>query len=433
MRIPILILLAAISSLSVDLHGATYFVRSGSSGNGTSWANAWGNLNSIAWSSLAAGDTVCVAGGTYSAGISTGKSGSSGNPITVKRATAGDAKCGSSTSGWNAAYDSQVITNGSITINNSYVTIDGAVPNGIKVNMKNTDYRYVGIGSTHSAATSNVTVRYIEVSGPCLTTQAECSNNADHVSLEIYGTGGPQSNWLAQYLNVHGACMNALLLNAPNLIWEHSRLADSWDNSGRICHPNVIQVNGSGETVVFRYNEVTNWNTEGIMFLSPATYIVYGNVWHDPATGSYPRVAETQTSNAGLILYNNTFVNMGSYGTIMSAGGTWSSTSQGRNNIWWNSPNVGGNLPNKDYDLSNRSTGQTNGQTLTTSPFVNVNAGTIAGYRLATGTAAGANLGSPYNIDFDGKTRTTWDRGAFEFNGTAAQPNPPTNLGATVR
>ena len=32
--------------------GATWFVRSGASGNGTSWANAWANPRAINWSGL---------------------------------------------------------------------------------------------------------------------------------------------------------------------------------------------------------------------------------------------------------------------------------------------------------------------------------------------------------------------------------------------
>lgn len=67
--------------LTANLSATAYFVRSGASGNGTSWANAWGDVGKIAWSSLSAGDTVCIAGGTYSGSITYGKSGTSSNPI----------------------------------------------------------------------------------------------------------------------------------------------------------------------------------------------------------------------------------------------------------------------------------------------------------------------------------------------------------------
>jgi hypothetical protein len=437
MRTKTPLILVTIIVLTLNLHAATYFVRPGASGNGTSWANAWGSPGNISWSTLNAGDMVCIAGGTYTGSISTGKSGTAGNPITIKRATSSDGICGSTTTGWSSAFDAQVIFSGGAAINivNSYVTIDGMVPNGIYVTMQNNSSRFVGVGNFGASATSNVTVRYVEVAGPCLVSEASCVQNSDHVALEIYGSQGVQSNWLVQYLNLHGSCMNALLLNVDGLIWEHSRLADSWDNSGKNCHPNVIQVNGydTSQTVTFRYNEVTNWDTEGIMFLGAATYYVYGNVWHDPANGSYPRLASSQTTNAGLILYNNTFVNMGSYGTITKEGGTWASTTQGRNNIWWNVTDTGSNLPNGDYDFSNQSTGETNGKTTSTSPFVDVNAHTIAGYHLAQHISSGLNIGAPYNIDYDGNTRATWDRGAFEYNNGSTAPNPPQGLAAVVR
>src|SRR5580704_13848468 len=114
----------------------TKFVSQSATGsnNGTSWANAWTNVSSIGWSGLAAGDVVCVAGGTYSGSINTGASGTSSNPITIRRATAADATCGSSTAGWNAAFDAQVVFGG-INLKNNYVTIDGSVANGFKMNL----------------------------------------------------------------------------------------------------------------------------------------------------------------------------------------------------------------------------------------------------------------------------------------------------------
>ena len=210
---------------------ATKFVNKLATGsnNGTSWANAWTELSTIAWSSLSPGDVVCVAGGNYSGRISTAKSGSSGSPITIQRATATSPACGTGTAGWSASFDSQVVLSGgaNITINNNYITIDGMVWDGIRVVMQNPGSRFVGVGSTHSAATTNITIRNVETYGPCLVSESTCVQNSDHVGLEIYGTGGPQSNWLVQYMDNHGSCMNALLLNAPNLVWEHSRLGES--------------------------------------------------------------------------------------------------------------------------------------------------------------------------------------------------------------
>jgi len=36
------------------------------SANGTSWTNAWNNINNINWASISSGDTIYFSGGTYS-------------------------------------------------------------------------------------------------------------------------------------------------------------------------------------------------------------------------------------------------------------------------------------------------------------------------------------------------------------------------------
>jgi hypothetical protein len=111
-------------------------------------------------------------------------------------------------------------------------------------------------------------------------------------------------------------------------------------------------------------------------------------------------------------------------------GGSFATGSQARNNIYWNSPS--GGLPS-DYDLCNSSCGETNGQTYSSNDlFTNY---ASQNYHLARATTAWQSLGAPYNVDYDGKTRGSdglWDRGAYEFNGTTATPNPPTNLTGTT-
>jgi hypothetical protein len=425
--------------LTVNLHAATYFVRSGAAGNGTSWANAWGNLSSISWSSLNAGDTVCVAGGSYSGSISTGKSGANGNPITIKRALASDPTCGSGTSGWNAAYDAQVVTTGTISIAHNYVTIDGAVWNGISLTVPNPTSYYQAISA--DAATSNVTLRYIEANGPNAPgTTSPVAQHADHRSLDItYWTGsdwGAQTNWTLQYVNLHGACNNFVIYGAVNMVIEHSRFADSGTSDSTNCHPNVGNL-GSNTSVTFRYNEIVNWQVEGLMFLSGGTgtgWYIYGNVWHDPMPGSYPRFIEAQESSQTAYVYNNTFANLYYLCASTSNGGTWSGSTMARNNLYYGNNFATCGISGEDYAASNATTGETHGQNgITSALFVNASAKTVAGYHLASATTAGQNLGSPYNIDYDGNSRSTWDRGAIEFDSSAASPQPPTSLNALVQ
>jgi len=419
--------------LATNLHAATYFVRAGASGNGTSWSNAWGSPSSISWSTLNAGDTVCIAGGTYSGGITTGKSGTSGHPITLQRATASNPTCGSGTTGWSSSYDAQVnLGESGITIQNSYITITGMVPSGILGTIPNGGGCYVCATSTN---TTNVTISYMEISGPC--SPSGCNQNSDSRAIEV--EPGTQTNWLISYNNLHGQCTNIIATDAPGLVIDHNRIADSIDNTpgNPSCHPNVFETLG-GAGQVFSNNEVVNWSTEGILICSngncSATVAAYGNVWHDPYNTGVARIMEAQGpgTNGPHLLYNNTIVNV-AFGCARTAnGGVYASGSAAYNNLIIGSGfNSCSGLPVADYEASDGSTGETHGQTLTSAIFVNYSAGTIAGYHLSGHTNPGLSLGSPYNVDSDGNARSAWDRGAFEYNGSAP-PAPPTGLAAVV-
>ena len=66
-----------------------YYVDKNASGsnNGTSWANAWQSFSAISWSSIQPGDNIYVSGGpdstVYTSGMTVGKSGTAGHPITI--------------------------------------------------------------------------------------------------------------------------------------------------------------------------------------------------------------------------------------------------------------------------------------------------------------------------------------------------------------
>src|SRR3954466_7595085 len=65
---------------------ADWFVRSTTTGanNGTDWNNAW-SISGINWASVNPGDTIWLAGGTYTGSLNPKKSGVAGNLIYVKR------------------------------------------------------------------------------------------------------------------------------------------------------------------------------------------------------------------------------------------------------------------------------------------------------------------------------------------------------------
>lgn len=429
-----------------NAHAATFFVRpSGPGGAGTSWATAWPDMSSIQWSSVKAGSTICLAGGSYKTDLQPTVSGTSGSPITIKRAIADDAACGSSTAGWSAAYDAQVVTTGRIYIGTNYLTIDGMVANGIQVVMSSTVTDYRGIQTT--AGTDHVTLRYLEIAGP--NGSSAGAQNGDTTSIYLGSFSGgwlPQTNWTIQYVNMHGPTQNMVIENASNLLIEHCRFADAAATNGP--HANVIQTTQS-TNVTFRYNEVVNWQVEGIMFLNPggtsataaSKWYIYGNIWHDGMSTGTPRVLAVQDSMQGpFYVYNNTFANM--WIPINGEGGSFASGTIGYNNIYYNMQggwcglNVGS--ASSDYDIVDTTSVNNAGsncgseahqQTITSSPFVKIGSSTIDGYALTKNSSGGYNLGAPYNVDYLGNTRTTWSRGAIEYSsGSATPPVPPATV-----
>ncbi len=75
--------------LTTITNATDYYVDKNASGsnNGTSWANAWQSFSAISWSSIQPGDNIYVSGGpdstVYTSGMTVGKSGTAGHPITI--------------------------------------------------------------------------------------------------------------------------------------------------------------------------------------------------------------------------------------------------------------------------------------------------------------------------------------------------------------
>src|ERR1700730_9676998 len=99
-------LIAILSLLlaTISANAAIHFVRSGATGanNGSDWNNAWNGWSSINWSLVSPGATIYVAAGTYSGTLAIGKSGVSGNVITIQRVRSTDVAA-TSAGGWESA------------------------------------------------------------------------------------------------------------------------------------------------------------------------------------------------------------------------------------------------------------------------------------------------------------------------------------------
>jgi hypothetical protein len=223
------------------------------------------------------------------------------------------------------------------------------------------------------------------------------------------------------HTNLHG-CVNLIwMYNVRDSEIEYTRFADSAALNSKIYHANVIVAAGC-KNITFRYNEITNWQVEGIMWIfgGSSDWYVYGNLWHDGMggqDGNTHRVLEAQDGVEGPIyFYNNTMANI--HLSVRTANnGSYAAGSQGRNNIYWNTEGPG--LPSDDYDMANFPLHEAHGISNATPPFVSY---ASQDYHLAHHTSSGCFLRSPFLADTDGNQRGAggvWDRGAYQF-----QENP---------
>ncbi len=426
------ILCLALSLLSCP--AASWFVRPGAAGanSGADWNNAWTNLSGIAWGSLAAGDTVFLAGGLYPDGdsASIAASGTSNAPLNLVRVRSTDAAA-TNAAGWNAAFDAPVILtnafyglywNAGNTIGN-YITVDGRVPSGIIIHVVESFQGYDTAGIRLRTQTIGVVLTNLEVAGPGVPGGYPFMNDMRAVDLTPASGQPGASSFLVSHCRLHGVVDGVYLGGSANGIIEHCQIYDIHAltaTNGLTQHDNVcISIWPSG--ITFRFNEIWDWNTEGIMLTSSgvqSNWKIYGNLWHDPSPSSTARVLESQNVTNGPVWFNNNTM-AGTWIPVRTGnGGAWSNDSQGRNNIYWRCPG-GPGLPDEANNL-----------TSSAFPFVSV-----SDFHLAAGSPAigqGATLAAEYAIDFDGNPRTPpWDIGAYASTNKPPVHSviaPPANL-----
>lgn len=425
-------------------HSTTRYAKPSGSGGGTSWTDA-AALSIV--NSSSAGDTIYLAGGTYSP-IDFTVSGSSGSIITVKRATAADH--GTST-GWNAGtMDVQVVFSSNFAIS-SYTTVDGnlwsapGLPSsyGILIDLPGSP----NSGTTNrgiDARNGNDTIRNVEIAGPGFTST-------------VYETDGIEfgSNSLISGCKIHDmdTAIHAFGPGFTTSTIEYTTIydigsTDSTINIGTGPHPDVWY-NGDGMTnTVFRYNVVANAISEGIFIDfqhsgAGSNMAFYGNLFFQGASqggGCVPiEYTDSGTPTFGSVfVYNNTFVDWSKSNNRSGSVATLGSGSAFKNNLFVNAGNEwvtgGGGVGTMSYNgfFGVTATG-TNTTTNATSPFVtsssSPSAWTNGGTKPATvvvadgtpapvgydptpyipaftptgwPTTAGNDLGSPYDVDMNG-------------------------------
>jgi len=444
-----------------------YVTPSGAgSANGSSWSNAFAGFSGVSWGSgagqLGAGDTLWVGGGTYNHALELKGSGSAGNLLNIKRARSTDTEC-TSVSGWSAGYDSQVVINPgtdtwgiwmqspSQTGPGRYIIVDGRITDGIRINPIQVPMS-AGI-LIWGQASFNSTFRYIEIYGPstsAITSGITWVDEIRGIEVQAYPSGASwggsdvyPSDLTFEYCTISGLVTAVLGADCERITYQHNNIHTIECLVGE-PHGNIGFFTRTLD-LVFRYNEVhDSMFAVGLFFTSDGNggvpsrnAHIYGNIFRD-STQPADRCIEVRmdSPNEGpFYIYNNTFVHVNQGINIVSPLYT-GSQSYIRNNLF---VDVAGGEVNIDTGCGNNLTVDNNKITTSYSMFVNAGStGVLAApfnwqwvrdLHLNVGSSpAGLSLSSPFNIDFDGRTRGAdgvWDVGAYEYVRAGTDTTPP--------
>lgn len=270
------IIVTCLLLITTRSYSANYFVDINASGSntGTSWDDAWENMDNIVWASVNPGDTIWISGGTYNKALTVSKSGESGNYINVRPGAAHPTL--------SSGHDGIVIITGadygiSVSGTTSYINIDGSVN---------------GYG------------QYIKVSG-CLESGVSLSGDGIGVkilSLSIDNNGDSTgSEWL----------QNGILVNG----WSGTGTSRRLEIANCIIDNNYYdQVHILGGYSIASYdvgllhdNEISNLHDDGIELGMVSGWSIYNNRIHQKAsTGASGHPDGIATNGASYLkVYNN--------------------------------------------------------------------------------------------------------------------------------
>jgi len=439
--------------------GANWYVQKGATGsnNGTSWTNAWNEMNQINFSTVACGDTIWLAGGTYTTGLSVNKNCTAGNVLTIERVLSTDT-VPASAPGWNSAFDSQVVIQSSqITIGGgNYWTIDGRIGTtagnnfGIAVQYTSGSGGNGIFESNSVGVVTNITFSHVELMGPpCSATDGSCSGGSDGLNLTAYGN--PAQNVTFDHGWIHRWGEAIRYLDVQNSTVQYTDIDTV--NDGNTEHADVLYATGATNWT-FRYNRVWGVIADGIFFdgsQGPVSGInIYGNVFYHNAGSIIDCYPGTYSD---FHIYNNVFIDdgqpSGNHPSFLYIQSTLGGTSAIEDNVFdgvsWDAGSVG----TADYNAFSTKSGKqdsgTHSLTYTSGgQFVNApdTANPIAAdfHLTSTGVTTfqnGIALPSPFNVDADGNVEGangTALIGAYQNSGSQSQaPQPPTGLVATAQ
>lgn len=404
-----------------ELQAFNYYVRPDGgtygSGDGSNWSNAFSGFAGIAWASISAGDTIWVAGGTYTQALVPAKTGASGARIYIRRARTDSTEC-TGTTGWNASFASTVTQTSStgISLNGdyNYITISGrtTAEGGTYgwVYDRSSDTTGVGVSITSTGADYNL-VEFIEFKGGGTGVSATGIYRGLNLSV---GSGTATYNTFSR-CKIHGWATGVMCSGTNYTIFEHLDIYDNTVANVSSYHNNGIYLAGvNGVTI--RYCKIHGHNGQGTFFGLYGAFDdikIYGNVYYDIVAGGDTgiKINDSISAATNVKIYNNSFYNFTTGSPITVESGPTVS-GETRNNLFYSttSYNTLGTASNNVRAGSN--------------PFVDA---ANNNFRLSAPTAAGYRLSSPYNTDPDGVTRGAdgiWDIGAYEHIAGSPLPLP---------
>lgn len=386
------------------VQAANYYVRPGGSGDGSSWNSALPDLSSnrSIWSKVGPGDVIYVASGTYSSGWDVGTGGSSGTPLTIRRATEKDHGSGD---GWNRSFDGQVVLKSSITLDAPHVVIDGAVENGIKIVVPGRDgAKGIDMFRPHD----DITLRFLEIVGPGM-------NDAHHTrGIDLTPSKGSCRGLRIEYCDIHDITNGIYTVNIDDILIQYSSIRNT--NCTGHTHENAWYAVGC-DNVTFRWNRVERTTAEGVYLRADThNWDIYGNLFLNADMGV---ATKKGYSHSDIRVFNNTFYKVKHSVAFKDP----RDKAEVVNNIFYPSDHGVMLAPGVKHDHNwyggSSAKGEPNGIAANgEDPFRNSGKGDFRLSERSTAAARGKSLGGTFAGDYTGSVRPMgagWDIGAYEM------------------
>lgn len=435
------------SSAPAEWIGKTaHYVRQGASGTGS--GNDWTNAYTTLPASLTRDHVYYIADGTYGT-YTFDDAISAALKIYIVKATTTDH---GTDIGWVSTYgDGEAlfsVSSGLVwSVQTSYWVFDGQIgegkdPGGYGFRLYTSEAKTAGptlmnLGTYSPPGTNiradNLTIKHIEFDF----NNGSGVDNDTTVSIAAYG-GMDNVTVSTNYFH-DGA---AFVMYVGNVTGTGGVFGENRpESNNNVIERNYIYNHGGGGGVsdhwegfwntdwnnsTYRYNvfegihgtssDMTGW----VMFGGCDTIHIYGNVFMDGTVASNGLIAAWSNdtyANTGIVIYQNTFVDVGGDGAVLNFFHDSGNDSVNiKNNLFYNSGpdfTTSGTVSHNAFGGGDAGIGSNTQTGLTSAIFVDY---ANDDFHLASHTTAGTALGSPYDQDMDGFTRAAPDRGAYELH-----------------